>query len=156
MTLWYGRSADTLFAFVGAAVGSPFQVNIAVAGRQIEPRITGLAEGRFVVGFTNQPPGDAFAIHGRVFDPREAAIRLNGTLGSDGPFGTIFADDTSGFIGDDRLVGGVGDDLLLGESGNDALGGGPGQDRLHGGDGRDALNDGDGSVGLAGGEAMAC
>ena len=90
-------------------------------------------------------------IRAQIFDPREAAVTLNGTLADDSFFGTIFADSLSGFFGNDTLAGAAGNDRLHGEFGSDTLRGGLGNDRAYGGAGNDVVRGGRGSDVLDGG-----
>jgi serralysin len=80
---------------------------------------------------------DQFATKGQVFDPRLAAVSLQGTSGNDQFVGTQWADELRGEQGRDRLLGGSGNDGLYGGSGDDVLKGGAGKDRLTGGAGSD-------------------
>lgn len=91
------------------------------------------------------------AIRGQIFDPRETAVDLNGSMLDDDYVGTRYGDDMSGFIGDDQLTGRSGDDDLFGGAGKDTLHGNTGNDRLEGGDGADRLFGGSGSDQLFGG-----
>jgi Ca2+-binding RTX toxin-like protein len=135
--------------------GSEFLVNTTTASTQSEPTITALADGRFVVAWTDSSSsgGDtsSFAVRGRILDPRTAAVDLIGTLDNDDLVGTIYNDTIAGFFGDDRLRGGGGDDRLFGEDGNDTLIGDASNDILNGGNGNDRLVGGSGSDRLNGG-----
>ena len=139
----------------GSASGSEFLVNTTTSGQQGSPTITALADGRFVVSWTDTSltGGDTSdsAIRAQIFDPRQAGVTLNGTLADDSFFGTIFADHLAGFFGNDTLAGAAGDDRLHGEVGNDTLRGGQGNDRAYGGEGHDVVRGGRGSDGLDGG-----
>jgi hypothetical protein len=61
-----------IFEADGTKSGSEFQINANVSGTQFDPIITALADGRFVVSWTDGSAtlGDAsgYAVHGRVFD----------------------------------------------------------------------------------------
>ena len=139
----------------GTRSGAEFLVNTTTPGFQSQPSITALADGRFAVAWhdisasPDDPSGSA--VRGQIFDPREAAVHLNGTLAADDFRGTHFGDVMAGSFGNDRLAGAAGDDNLNGEEGNDTLFGGAGNDRLFGGDGKDVLNGGTGSDRLDGG-----
>ena len=139
----------------GSLSGSEFLVNTTTTGDQSNPAITALADGRFVVSWQDfsQTGGDisGYAIRAQIFDPRETAVTLNGTLAADSFFGTIFADHLAGSFGNDTLTGAAGDDRLEGEFGNDTLQGGQGNDRAYGGDGNDSLFGANGSDVLDGG-----
>ena len=134
--------------------GTEFLVNTTTAIGQFDPSITALADGRFVVAWTDASlsVGRTVSanIRGQIFDPRIAAVTLNGTLGNDDFVGTLFADVLRGSFGADRLAGAAGDDVIDGEEGNDLLVGGAGNDRLSGGDGIDTLRGGAGADRLNG------
>ena len=140
-----------MFNADGSRSGTEFLVNTTATGDQFSPTITALADGRFVVGWTDASNGLDSDIRAQIFDPREAAITLNGTLAGDDFVGTLFADQIAGYFGDDNLTGAAGDDRLDGEFGNDILRGANGNDRLSGDDGDDRLVGGAGSDGLDGG-----
>ena len=144
-----------LFNPDGSTSGAEFLVNTTTFGYQLAPTITALADGRFVVSWQDagQTGADTTgsAIRAQIFDPRESAVTLHGTLADDSFSGTIFADRLSGSFGNDTLAGAVGDDRLHGEAGNDLLRGGQGNDRVYGGDGDDVVRGGEGSDGLDGG-----
>ena len=135
----------------GGRSGGEFLVNTTVTGSQFEPAITALADGRFAVAWTDSSSGTGSDIRGQIFDPREAAVVLNGTLAADQYLGTIFGDVMRGSFGDDMLSGAAGDDVLAGEWGNDTVAGGAGNDRISGDDGDDSLTGGNGSDILDGG-----
>ena len=145
-----------VFNIDGSKAGSEFLVNSTISGNQLAPSITALADGRFVVSWTDNSAsgGDTSnsAVRGQIFDPRETAVLLNGSLLDDDYVGTRYGDVMSGFIGDDKILGRAGDDDLFGEAGKDELRGNTGQDRLYGGDGNDKLVGGRGSDQLYGGE----
>ncbi len=115
----------------GTTRGAEFLVNTTTTSLQREPSITGLADGRFVVSWTDLSGtgGDTtFAVRAQIFDPREAAINLTGTAGSDSFVGTRFNDTLAGSGGNDVLKGGAGADIITGGLGRDLLGGGAGAD----------------------------
>jgi Ca2+-binding RTX toxin-like protein len=118
--------------------------------------ITALADGRFVVAWTDySASGDDIsgsAIRARIFDPRTSAIDLVGSLENDDFVGTLYNDTISGFIGNDTLRGGGGSDRISGEDDDDSLFGDAGNDILDGGTGKDTLLGGAGSDRLLGGE----
>ncbi len=145
-----------VFNIDGSKAGSEFLVNTTTNGYQDYPTVTALADGRFVVAWRDgslspdDPSGDA--VRGQIFDPRETAVTLNGSLLADDYVGTRFGDVMHGFLGDDRIKGRSGDDTLTGDSGNDTLTGNQGNDVLDGGDGNDTLRGGLGSDQLRGGD----
>ena len=132
----------------GGKVGAEFVVNATVLGGQFDPAITALADGRFVVSWTDfsVSGGDTsnFAVRGQIFDARTAAISLTGSAGDDDYLGTKFADTLKGDTGDDLLTGAKGNDMLAGNAGADTLLGGGGADLLRGGTGKDVLTGGSG------------
>lgn len=142
----------------GVLSGKPFSASNATGLRSFAPldlTLTTLADGRFVLGWTD--PHLAFgvaspsSISGQIFDPRIAAVTLNGTIADDAFVGTVFADSLGGSFGDDSLTGAAGDDEIGGGFGNDSLQGGRGNDLLSGDDGNDSIYGGVGSDQLVGG-----
>lgn len=135
-----------LFNADGSQSGAEFLVNTTTLNIQLEPTITALADGRFVVAWSDgsQTGGDTsgFAIRAQIFDPREAAVNLTGSALGDDFVGTAFDDTMSGLAGADHLVGKQGNDAQAGDAGDDALEGRWGADTLSGGKGDDALSGG--------------
>jgi Ca2+-binding RTX toxin-like protein len=133
----------------GSPSGAEFLVNTTTANTQYEPTITALADGRFVVAWTDdsQTGGDTsdYAVRAQIFDPRLSAVELLGSVFADDWVGTAWNDRLWGGFGNDVLAGAAGSDLLYGEWGNDTLKGGGGNDRLYGGQGDDSLLGGAGS-----------
>lgn len=125
----------------GTKSGAEFVVCTTVLGAQFEPSLSTLADGRFVVSWTDfsQTFDDVsgFAVRGQIFDARKAAITLNGTAAADDYLGTTFADVLNGAAGADNLSGAGGNDTIGGGGGADTLQGGTGQDGLTGGTGAD-------------------
>ena len=125
----------------GTKSGAEFVVCTTVLGAQFEPSLSTLADGRFVVSWTDfsQTFGDVsgFAVRGQIFDARRAAITLNGTAAADDYLGITFADVLNGAAGADNLSGAGGNDTIGGGGGADTLQGGAGQDGLTGGTGAD-------------------
>jgi hypothetical protein len=83
-------------------------VNTATLNAQQTPSITTLADGRFVVGwadFSGSGNAASSRIKGQIFDERDAAVHLNGTLASDFFIGTFLGDEVSGGFGNDTLIG---------------------------------------------------
>ena len=124
-----------LFNANGTTSGAEFLVNTTIAGNQLDPSVTELADGRFVVAWSDA----ASDVFGQIYDPREAAIALTGGVLGDQFIGTRFGDTLSGGQGGDDLQGGAGADLLFGGKGNDTLAGGMGRDVLTGAAGRDVF-----------------
>ena len=135
-----------LFNADGSQSGAEFLVNTTTLNIQLEPTITALADGRFVVAWSDgsQTGGDTsgFAIRAQIFDPREAAVTLTGSALGDDFVGTAFSDTITGNEGNDQLVGGLGDDVLAGDNGDDLMFGRRGADTLIGGAGDDAMTGG--------------
>ncbi len=134
--LWDGVSfkpdirAQAYFAN-GTANGAEFVVNTITTSLQREPSVTGLADGRFVVSWSDLSGAGAdttFAVRAQIFDARAHAINLTGTAGSDSYVGTKFNDTLAGLNGDDVLKGGMGADKITGGLGHDVLTGGGGAD----------------------------
>jgi Ca2+-binding RTX toxin-like protein len=138
-----------LYNIDGSAAGNDFIVNTTATNSQFDPAVTALADGRFVVTWQSEDPGDGSAacIRAQMFNPTE----FIGTAGADIWQGGNFRDVINGGDGDDTLSGLGGDDLLSGNAGNDTLSGGEGGDGLSGGDGDDTLSGGEGADGLSGG-----
>ena len=146
-----------LFDADGRHSGAEFRVSPTVGAASqtyLAPCITALADGRFAVAWTDAtvPDGDGSgaSIRSQMFDPRETAVRLNGSLANDHFIGTLFGDDLAGWFGNDTLAGSGGDDRLQGGNGLDQLSGGKGNDQVLGGEGHDKLYGGAGSDGLEG------
>ena len=102
------------------------------AGDQFDPSLTTLADGRYVLGWTDASASaddaSGLAVRGRIIDTRTTAVAVNGTLGHDDYIGSDFADKLNGFGGDDKLAGGAGNDTLDGGTGADTMNGGNGSD----------------------------
>jgi len=156
--------ADTSFVAIRAQVfnsdgspfGSEFLVNTTTANSQFNPSVATLADGRFVVSWSDLSSGagdtSGYAIRAQIFDPREAAVTLVGSGLDDDFVGTRFDDVMSRLVGDDLLHGRGGDDNLRGGVGTDLLKGGTGNDRLWGGGADDLMRGGQGDDRLYGGK----
>jgi Ca2+-binding RTX toxin-like protein len=133
----------------GSASGDDFIVNSPVSNSQLEPSVTALADGRFVVTWYSYDPGDGSGtnIRAQIFDP----TMFIGTAGEDIWQGGSLNDRITGGGSADTLSGLGGDDLINGDAGDDILNGGDGNDRLLGGAGNDTLNSGSGNDTMAGG-----
>ena len=128
-----------VFDLYGGKSGAEFLVN-STTPKPDNPAITVLADGRFIVGWTDQsgagtPQGSD--VRAQIFDPREKAVDLDGTALNDEWVGSQFDDTMNGGGGADRLDGAAGKDILSGGVGNDVLIGGLGDDTLDGGAGDD-------------------
>ncbi|MCB1341126.1 MAG: calcium-binding protein [Pseudooceanicola sp.] len=135
------------------------QGSISDAGKQANPVLTELPDGRIVLGYTDES-GDHNTLRLAYFEVTGDSGRfvgsagddtLGGLGGHDRLLGLDGNDRIDGRGGDDRIFGAAGDDRLLGGSGNDALRGGDGEDVLIGGTGDDGLGGGDGNDTLKGG-----
>lgn len=133
----------------GTRSGGEMLVNSEIAGAQFDPSVSVLADGRFVVSWTNGPTNSD--VRAQIFDPRMAAVNLAGRLTADDLVGTFLADTLSGSFGNDTLRGGNGADRILGDEGNDLLIGGAGVDVLFGGIGNDEMRSERGADRLFGG-----
>lgn len=94
--------------------------------------LTVTADGRLMAAWSHQSrvgvPDYGTSFKGQFFDPRTAAIDLEGTSADDQYVGTAFHDSLSGLEGEDQLFGESGDDLLSGGAGDDKIDGGSGTD----------------------------
>ena len=147
-----------LFNNNGSAASDKFIVNATVtAGSQFEPSVANLADGRFVITWTDpgadpaQEDTSASSVRAQIFDPRTAAVNIYGTSFGDDYVGTGFNDIFLGFGGDDTLAGAGGGDTIIGGAENDTLLGGAGDESLDGEDGADTLDGGAGNDTLDGG-----
>ncbi len=129
----------------GSKSGAEFLVNTTTTNNQLSPTITALADGRFVVAWTDNSASGGEAVRGQIFDPREEALILSGTALGDDFVGTGFDDFIDGAGGNDEIDGAGGNDTLRGGAGTDTLLGSDGDDTLDGGNGIDALNGGAGN-----------
>jgi Ca2+-binding RTX toxin-like protein len=127
-----------------------FLVNTTVANAQVDSSVTALADGRFVVTFSDfsVSGGDTSvaAIRAQVFDPTV----YDGTASAETVTGGAFTDNYFGYGGDDLISGRGGDDYVSGGDGSDMLNGDEGNDRLSGGTGGDLINGGIGDDQLRG------
>jgi Ca2+-binding RTX toxin-like protein len=127
-----------VFNVDGSARGDAFLVNSLTSGEQLDVSIATLADGRFVISWTNAQTGLGAQIKSQVFDPRNLPIDL---VAGDG------GETLLGGAGDDALTGGAGDDKLISGGGLDTLTGGQGNDiYLVDGRGTQIIEDGDEGV----------
>ncbi|MEZ5926761.1 MAG: calcium-binding protein [Hyphomicrobiaceae bacterium] len=140
-----------LFERDASKSGTEFRIN-ANAAENVQNNIAlaVLPDGRLVASYDRSLAGTTSSVFG-VFDPRDSAIAVNGTVGNDHVVGTMFADRLSGYAGNDRIAGLASDDIIAGNDGDDQLSGGLGNDILSGGSGNDQLSGGAGDDQLAGG-----
>jgi len=162
----YGISAQRYDA-PGNRVGGEFLVNSHVAGNQMEPSITAMTDGGFVISWQSEgQDGSGYGVYAQRYDAEGKPLRafaglditgdsssqsLAGLATGDRIDGREGDDTLSGLDGDDSLIGGLGNDLLRGDSGADVLLGGAGLDTLEGAAGADTLIGGPGSDVLKGG-----
>ena len=94
-------------------------------GNQFDPSVAALADGRYVLGWTDASASadDAseLAVRGRIIDVRTNSVTVDGTPGHDNYIGTEFNDNLRGFGGADKLTGAAGNDTLDGGAGDDLL-----------------------------------
>lgn len=137
------------FAADGSKSGDEIVVNTTTSGYQFQSTVRALADGRFVVSWTDDSAtgGDTsmWAIRAQIFDARSAGIDLAGTAGNDEYYGTGFGDTIGGADGGDWLYGGDGSDTLRGGLGDDLLDGSSGDDLLYGQAGNNTLIGGGGN-----------
>nr|HMN88281.1 hypothetical protein [Bauldia sp.] len=93
----------------GQPRGYEFEVGGGFSTVNDQVSVAEMADGRIVFTWRQNDLGET-TIHSRTFDPREAAITLNGTTFDDQYVGTVFADTIRGQRGADELRGGGGDD----------------------------------------------
>jgi hypothetical protein len=123
-----------LFNADGTKSGADFVLNTTTDGFHSVPVVTALADGRFVVAWTDQPylgaggDGSESGIRAQIFDPRESGVTVNGTDLRDHFIGTDFNDTLKGGGGSDKLLGQGGSDILAGGAGDDEIDGGAGDD----------------------------
>jgi hypothetical protein len=139
----------------GSKSGAELLVNTTTEFDQLDPSISTLADGRFVVTWTDwsaaDPDGDGAAVRAQIFDAREEAVNLAGTALGDDYVGSGFNDTMDGAAAGDSMAGGKGNDALYGDAGADTLDGGDDSDRLDGGADGDSLSGGKASDTLIGG-----
>lgn len=120
----------------GSKDGKEFLVDTHTNSEQLDPAVTALAHGHFVISWQSYDrDGDLGAICQRVFKPDHASAKSE-------PAGQSAI---AGGKGDDTLVGTDHDDIMHGRGGNDTLSGKAGADILNGGTGSDLLVGGAGN-----------
>lgn len=142
----------------GTPSGTEFRVNTTTTGDQFDPDISVLADGRFVISWTDSsgtgPDTSGYAVHSQIFDPRTLAVNYVAPATGTDYVGTVLNDKLTGGIGNDSLhgndgqdtlLGGLGDDVLSGDGGNDSIDAGKGNDTLDGGTGDDTMFGGAGN-----------
>jgi Domain of unknown function (DUF4214)/RTX calcium-binding nonapeptide repeat (4 copies) len=126
---WSATGSDTgltairarIFNADGTQSEPEFLVNTTTSGVQFQSSVAALANGRFVVTFTDQSAdtgaGDEWAIRAQVFDTRSPFDPGS----ADRIVGTRLSDALSGGGGNDTLLGLAGADSLSGDADNDVL-----------------------------------
>ncbi|WP_457091467.1 calcium-binding protein [Microvirga sp. P5_D2] len=142
-----------VFSNNGAPLGPERLVNISTSGDQYDPNVTGLANGEFVVSWTDASGqgGDASStsIKARIFEgevvPPVDGVVKDGDEGNNVLKGTGRDDILRGHGGKDWLFGGKGDDSLDGSEDKDKISASKGDDTVLGGTGNDRIWTGTGS-----------
>ncbi|MFG1477769.1 hypothetical protein V5F53_03790 [Xanthobacter sp. V4C-4] len=120
---WSTRTADgyearifqTRFDARGVLVGPRVEVASLADGNQLQPSVTALADGGWVVTWTGYGGStDGVGIYQRHF-----AADVYGTARADSLSGTGWDEYLVGYGGDDLIDGGAGADIMLGGFGND-------------------------------------
>jgi Ca2+-binding RTX toxin-like protein len=152
----------------GTTIGAEFLVNTTTNGTQNESSVTGLADGRFVVTWTDRTNSifaQVFAADGTksghefVVNSASSAVRSDSSVSAlpNGHFVVTWTDDSSEPYGDirtrvfdplrydgttavDSVVGGTFVDTFNGNGGDDVVAGRAGNDILDGGEGGDTLD----------------
>jgi Ca2+-binding RTX toxin-like protein len=119
------------YGFSGAAVGGETQINTTAPGDQVDPAITALFDGGFLVTWASQD-GSSEGIYAQRFNANgnTFASRLKG----DGAANTLRWTGGSamldGGLGNDTISGGMGADSITGGGGADSIDGGLGSDTV--------------------------
>ncbi|MBL0405852.1 calcium-binding protein [Microvirga aerilata] len=93
-------------------------------GAEYSASLASLDDGRLVVSWSNYVSdfdNNRNGIHGQIIDPRQKAVKLEGSAFNDHYVGTRFNDSLKGAAGDDRLEGGLGKDTFTGGTGKDVF-----------------------------------
>jgi Ca2+-binding RTX toxin-like protein len=99
----------------GAAVGGETRVNAYTTNAQLDPAVTALADGGWVISWQSvSQDGDGYGIFQHHF-----AADVRGSALADHLAGTSWDETLIGFAGNDRLDGKGGNDILVGGFGND-------------------------------------
>ena len=103
----YGQQAHGIygqrFDATGAKIGSEFQVNTYTNSDQIEPAVSALTDGGFVVAWqSNGQDGDSYGIYGQRFDASGVAVgsefRVNTETQNSQEFSTVEGLSDGGFL----------------------------------------------------------
>jgi Ca2+-binding RTX toxin-like protein len=142
-----------IFAADATPIGDAFTVNTGGTIDTANKSVLALADGRFIVSWSNDNDvdngGADRGVHARIFDP----TIFNGTSSADNWTGGSLADNITGGGDNDSLKGEGGDDLISGDAGYDELHGGTGNDKLFGGANIDRLYGGTGRDSVYGGSS---
>lgn len=126
----------------GTKDGKEFRVNQHTNSEQMDPSVTALAHGKFVVSWESYDvDGDEGAIMQRVFKPGQQAAS---DQHHDAPRLLLPTPVINGTADDDVLIGKDYREIVHGKGGNDTINAGGGNDTLDGGKGNDLLIGGDG------------
>src|SRR5262249_55256685 len=100
---WGDAGHVQVFNADGSKTGAELLVNRTTTGDQDNARVSVLADGRFIVGWTDSSGiGDADGgVRGQIFDERDAPVVLSGTALNDEFVGTSFNDTLNGAGGND-------------------------------------------------------
>jgi Ca2+-binding RTX toxin-like protein len=155
IAVWSDRSTGEYdivgqrFDVYGGRIGGEFTIATG-AGRQSDPSLSLLDDGRVAVAYLDNNSGGGAGAKLQIIDPRDGLV--NGTSEADTLYGhDITGDQITGGNGDDLIFGLGGNDQMIGGDGNDTAVGGYGDDFLFGNLGADALDAGDGNDNLYGG-----
>ena len=132
----------------GQPIGDEYQVNTHSTDSQLEPSITVLEDGAFVISWSsNNQDGDDYGIYAQQYE-----AQLIGTMGADDFYDNIGADWIDGRAGDDIIYALDGDNIVYGRGGHDSISAQEGNDEIHGGRSYDDIAGGLGDDHLFGGE----
>ena len=159
----YGQRYDAN----GLTAGPEFQVNSETASHQLEPAVTALSDGGFLVTWhSNLQDGSNYGVYGQRYDHSGAAVgaefQVHSTTANEQSWPSVAALPAGDFVvtwqslaqdgssygvyakvfstRSQVLEGGAGEDELSGGGGDDLIAGGAGADVLDGGDGVDTLS----------------
>jgi Ca2+-binding RTX toxin-like protein len=122
VVVWYGEGPgdssgifQQRYAADGDTVGGETRVNSYTTNNQVDPTITALGDGGWVVTWWGEGSGDG---PNGVFQ-RHYAANIDGSTHADKLTGTGWGEYLIGYGGNDRLDGKGGNDVLAGGYGND-------------------------------------
>ncbi len=119
-----------IFSANGVKKGEEFHANTFIAGNQLNPHVSALNDGGFIVTWDSEfQDGADLGVYVQRFDANgKATNMLVSTAGNDVLTGSAFSDTLTGNDKDNALFGGNGNDTLAGWSGADTMVGGSGND----------------------------